>query len=224
MNLTGNTILITGGGSGIGRGLAEAFHTLGNQVIIAGRNQAMLEQVASANPGMQAASLDLCDLGAIQDFGARMTVEFPHLNVVINNAGIQRTENLLSPSVKQADIETMVATNLVGPIQLTAALLPGLRKQPCSTLMAVTSGLGFVPIASVPTYCATKAGLHAYMQALRYQLKSTTVDVIEVIPPYVQTNLVVRRMGLEVICMIRLWLNEAIFEDRDFLMFCASVY
>jgi uncharacterized oxidoreductase len=189
MNLTGNTILITGGGSGIGRGLAEAFHKAGNRVVIAGRRRQALEEVTAANPGMKAVALDIDDPANIRAVGARITSEFPALNVVIHNAGIMRPENLQAPSEALADAEAMVTTNLLGPIRLTAALFPLLKRQPRSTIMTVSSGLAFVPLAMSPTYCATKAAIHSYTLSLRWQLRGTTTEVIELIPPYVQTEL-----------------------------------
>ena len=189
MNITGNTILITGGGSGIGRGLAEAFHAQGNQVVIAGRRKAALEETAAANPGMKFLPLDIEDPSAIRAFAERVATEFPALNVLINNAGIMRAEDLLAQKDDFADAESIVTTNLLGPIRLTAALLPHLRKQPQSTIINVSSGLAFVPLAPTPTYNATKAGLHSYTLSLRYQLKNTTTEVLEIIPPYVQTDL-----------------------------------
>jgi uncharacterized oxidoreductase len=193
MNLTGNTILITGGGSGIGCGLAEALHKLGNQVVIAGRRKRALEETTAANPGMKSLTLDIENPAAIKTFAAQIAAEFPALNVLINNAGIMRVEKLLaSNDLAQndlADAEAIIATNLLGPIRLTAALLPHLRKQPHSTIINVSSGLAFLPLALTPTYCATKAAIHSYTLSLRYQLKATTVEVLEIIPPYVQTDL-----------------------------------
>lgn len=189
MELKDNTILVTGGGSGIGRGLAEAFHKLGNQVIIAGRRAQPLEQTIAANPGMKSVILDLGDSASIRALAARAAGDFPRLNILINNAGIMRTENLTAPPAELADAEAMVATNLLGPMRLTAALMPLMRRQPRATVMNVSSGLAFVPIAITPTYCATKAALHSYTLSLRYQLRGTSTEVIELIPPYVQTHL-----------------------------------
>ncbi len=189
MILTGNTILITGGGSGIGRGLAEAFQALGNKVIIAGRRQMVLDKTTEANPGMSSAVLDIGDPAAIRAFAARMTSQHPALNVLINNAGILKPENLKSEEKESSDAESMVSTNLLGPIRLTAALLPHLQKQPRAAILNVSSGLGFVPLPFAPTYSATKAALHSYTQSLRVQLRDTPVQVIEIIPPYVQTEL-----------------------------------
>lgn len=189
MNTSGNTILITGGGSGIGRALAESFHALGNQVIIAGRRQAALDEVTRAHPGMASLVLDIESADAIRDFAARLTARHPGLNAIVHNAGIMRAENLLDPGTGLADAEATVATNLLGPIRLTAALLPHLLKQPGATIMTVTSGLAFIPLAGTPTYCATKAALHSYTESLRYQLRNTAVEVLELAPPYVQTEL-----------------------------------
>jgi uncharacterized oxidoreductase len=189
MKTTGNTILITGGGSGIGRGLAEAFHKLGNHVVIAGRRQQVLDETTAANPGMSSAVLNIEDAASIRSFAAKLTTDFPALNVVINNAGIMRPENLLAQPESLTDAEATITTNLLGPIRLTAALLPHLLKQPHAAIMTVTSGLAFLPMAVTPTYCATKAAIHSYTQALRYQLKSTNVQVLELAPPYVQTEL-----------------------------------
>jgi uncharacterized oxidoreductase len=187
MNLIGNTILVTGGASGIGRGLAEAFHKLGNQVIIAGRRQALLDETASANPGMKAIVLDIEDPASIADAVEKLIKHFPSLNVVLNNAGIMRPEILQKGEI--ADAESIILTNLLGPIRLTAALMPHLLEQSDATILNVSSGLAFVPLAMTPTYCATKAALHSYTQSLRYQLKDTAIKVVEIVPPWVATEL-----------------------------------
>jgi uncharacterized oxidoreductase len=189
MNTTGNTILITGGGSGIGRGLAEAFHKLGNHVIIAGRRKQVLDETVAANPGMSSAVLDIENAASIRAFAAKLVTDFPDLNAVIHNAGIMRPESLLAQPEELTDAEAIVTTNLLGPIRLTAALLPHFQKQPHAAILTVTSGLAFIPLAMTPTYNATKAAIHSYTQSLRYQLKSTKIQVIELIPPYVQTEL-----------------------------------
>jgi uncharacterized oxidoreductase len=189
MNITGNTILITGGGSGIGRALAESFHALGNKVIIAGRRKPLLDEVTSANPGMASAVLNIEDPASIRDFGAQMAKDHPTLNAVIHNAGIMRHENMLADPYDLTDAEAIINTNLLGPIRLTSALLPLLKKQPHATILTESSGLAFMPMAVTPTYCATKAAIHSWSQSLRYQLKSTNIQVIEIVPPYVQTEL-----------------------------------
>jgi len=189
MNPTGNTILITGGGSGIGRGLAESLHALGNQVIISGRRLSALAETTAANPGIKSLQLDIEHRAPIRAFARQVIAEFPSLNVLINNAGIMRRENLLEQQPDLPDAEAIVATNLLGPIRLTAALLPHLQKQPHATIMNVSSGLAFLPMANTPTYCATKAALHSYTLSLRAQLRNTRIEVLELIPPYVATNL-----------------------------------
>jgi uncharacterized oxidoreductase len=189
MKTTGNTILITGGGSGIGRGLAQAFHALGNHVIVAGRRQQALDETTAANPGMTSLTLDVEDPANIRSFAAELATRYPALNVLMNNAGIMRTERLQAQQEDLADAESMVATNLLGPIRLTAALLPLLQRQAHSAIVNVSSGLAFVPMAPTPTYCATKAAIHSYTQSLRYQLRGSTTEVLEIIPPYVATHL-----------------------------------
>jgi uncharacterized oxidoreductase len=187
MEMTNNTILITGGGSGIGRALAEAFHVHGNKVIIAGRRKAVLDEVTAANKGMASAVLDIENAAAIKTFAGNLISRHPALNAVIHNAGIMRAENV--KDAKLDDAEATIATNLLGPIRLNAALLPHLLAQPRAAVMTVSSGLAFMPLALTPTYCATKAAIHSYSQSLRYQLKDTNVQVMELAPPWVQTEL-----------------------------------
>jgi uncharacterized oxidoreductase len=189
MKMSGSTILITGGGSGIGRALAERLHALGNQVVIAGRNAASLDEVTSANPGMAAMTFDVRDAASIKEFATAVVAHHSTLNVVINNAGIMQPEKLLEAPVNLAIAEATIATNLLGPIRLTSALLPHLLKQPSATVVTVSSGLAFVPMAMTPTYSATKSAIHAYSMALREQLKGSSTAVIEIVPPYVQTGL-----------------------------------
>jgi uncharacterized oxidoreductase len=187
MQLTGNTVLVTGGGTGIGRGLAEAFHRLGNKVIIAGRRLDTLKAVAKANPGIEFLSLDQGDSADIRRFAIEMSDKYPELNVLVNNAGIQRVEDLTTGNPGTA--EQTLAVNLLGPIRLTSALLQLILGRPRAAIVNVTSGLAFMPSALTPTYCASKAAMHSYTQSLRYQLRDTAVQVIEIIPPRVQTAL-----------------------------------
>jgi uncharacterized oxidoreductase len=187
MRSTGNTILITGSTSGIGRALAERFHAAGNQVIIAGRRQSLLDEVTAANPGMVGYTVDMTDTAGTEAFAARLLADHPALNVVIANAGIMRTENAAARR-DLADAEEHILTNLLAPIRLINALVDHLVAQADSAIVTVSSGLAFVPLAATPTYSATKAAIHSYTQSLRWQLKDK-VEVIELAPPAVQTDL-----------------------------------
>ncbi|MCM8729617.1 SDR family oxidoreductase [Hephaestia sp. GCM10023244] len=187
MKLTGNTILITGGGSGIGGALAQRFHDQGNTVIVAGRRQKALDRVIAGRADMAAMTLDIADAAAIEAFARRVIADHPALNVLINNAGIMRFEELAHRS-DLADAETTIATNLLGPIRLTNALIDHLTARPDATIVNVTSGLAFVPLLTAPTYNATKAAIHSYTVAMRALLKGK-VEVIELVPPAVQTSL-----------------------------------
>ena len=189
MNTTHNTILITGGSSGIGQGLAKAFHNLGNKVIITGRRKAALESMVAAHPGMTFELLDVTDAAAITAFAEQMTAQHPDLNVLINNAGIAGFEKLREGASHLDVTETIVSTNILGPIRLTAALLPHLLRQPRATIINVGSGLAHVPLAAGPTYSASKAAIHSYTQSLRFQLEDSSVEVLELIPPAVHTSL-----------------------------------
>jgi uncharacterized oxidoreductase len=185
MQSTGNTILITGGGSGIGAALAHEFHAAGNQVIIAGRRQAALDAVVADHPGMAAMTLDMEDPASIGAFAGKLVADFPALNAILLNAGIMVAEEKIDLAIAEAT----VATNLLGPIRLTHALLPHLEAQAAATILTVSSGLAFVPLAATPTYSATKAAIHGWSMAMREQLKQGSVEVIEIVPPGVQTDL-----------------------------------
>ena len=188
MKLTGNTIFITGGGSGIGRGLAEALHGLGNQVIISGRRAGHLAEVTKANPGMQSVELNVEDPGSIAAVATKLVAEYPKLNVLINNAGIMKMDTAEGVVDDELLVST-VTTNLLGPARMTSALIEHLKGQPEAAVIHVTSGLAFTPLAMSSIYCATKAALHSYALSQRFQLKGTSVKVLELAPPYVQTEL-----------------------------------
>jgi uncharacterized oxidoreductase len=187
MKTSGNTILITGGGSGIGEALAHRFHDLGNKVIVAGRRQEALDAAIAGRDGMAAIALDVESADAIEDFARRVTIEHPELNVLINNAGIMRFE-ALDTQRDLADAEATVTTNLLGPIRLTNALIDHLAARDDAAIVNLTSGLAFVPLIDTPTYNATKAAIHSYTVSLREALKGK-VEVIELAPPAVQTGL-----------------------------------
>ena len=186
MKLNGNTILITGGTSGIGLGLAEAFAKLDNKVIIAGRSPEKLKSVAQK--GFATESADLSDLASIRNLAERVIENYPALNVVIHSAGVAKNENLPTGADAGSE-EEIITTNILGPMRLTNALLPHLLKQESAMIMPISSGLAFMPNAQAPTYSSTKAAIHSYAQSLRYQLQDTSVKVIELIPPYVQTSM-----------------------------------
>ena len=188
MKMTGNTIFITGGGSGIGRGLAEALHKLGNEVIISGRRQKVLEETVKANPGMKSVELDLESPESIATVAKKLLEEHPKLNVLINNAGIMKND-AVNGVVDDATVESTVTTNLLGPIRMTSALLEHLKKQDGATVIYVSSGLAFTPLAMTATYSATKAAIHSFAMSQRYMLKDSGVRVLELVPPYVQTEL-----------------------------------
>ncbi|MFT4120592.1 SDR family oxidoreductase [Bradyrhizobium sp.] len=189
MKMTGNTILITGGTSGIGRGLAEAFHDRGNRVIVTGRRQALLDEIAAARPGLIGIPVDLDDPAALPRLSAEMHARFPELNVLIANAGISRAEDMAADGWNASDAEAIVETNILGVLRVTAAFLPVLKAQRNATIIATSSNLAFVPRADFPTYCASKAFLHSWLQSLRHQLRRIPVEVLELAPPYVQTEL-----------------------------------
>ncbi|MFL9860051.1 SDR family NAD(P)-dependent oxidoreductase [Paraburkholderia madseniana] len=188
MKTSGNTILITGSTSGIGLGLAVRFHKAGNKVIVAGRRKALLEQITTDHPGVEAIELDVADAESIVQASELAAARYPDLNVVINNAGIMLSENVLEPdSLKRA--EASVAINLLGTIRMTYAFLPQLAGKNDSVIINVSSALAFVPFPIAMTYSATKAAVHAFTEGLRVQLADTPVRVIELAPPGVRTTL-----------------------------------
>jgi uncharacterized oxidoreductase len=188
MKLTGNTIFITGGGSGIGRGLAEALHKSGNQVIIAGRRKERLTEVASANPGMRWVELDIEDPASISAVAGKIITDYPKLNVLINNAGVMNIDDA-SAAIDEKLLVTTLTTNVMGPIRMTGALIGHLKRQNDAVVINTSSVLGFVPLAMAAVYSATKAAMHSYTLSLRYKLRGTPVNVREIAPPWVQTDL-----------------------------------
>src|ERR1700726_1477705 len=188
MKITGNTIFITGGGSGIGRGLAEALHKLGNQIIISGRRQKQLDEVTRANPGMASLQLDIADPDSIAAVSKQLVAQFPSLNVLINNAGIMQIDDAAG-GIDDGLLVSTVTTNLLGPIRLTSALIDQLKKQESAAIIYNTSVLAYVPLALAAVYSATKAALHSFALSQRYKLKETSVSVLEIAPPWVQTDL-----------------------------------
>lgn len=187
MNLTGNTIFITGGGSGIGRALAEALHQRGNKVIISGRRKGHLDAVIAANPGIEAVELDIADPKSIQTVANRLIAERPELNVLINNAGIMLPDQAAG-TIDDQLLTSTVDTNLLGPIRLTSAFIDQIKSRR-GTIIYNTSVLGFVPLALTAVYSATKAALHSYVLSQRFLLQQSGVRVLEIAPPWVRTEL-----------------------------------
>ena len=188
MKLSGNIIFITGGGSGIGRGLAAALHTRGNKVIIGGRRRSHLDAVIAANPGMEAVELDITDPASINHVAAKLIAGHPDLNVLINNAGIM-LRDAAAGRIDNALMTATIATNLMGPIRMTSALIEHLKGMPDAVTAYTSSALGFMPLAATAIYSATKAALHSYILSQRFMLRDTTVRVLEIVPPWVRTEL-----------------------------------
>jgi uncharacterized oxidoreductase len=188
MKITGNTILITGGTSGIGLGLALRFHAAGNKVIVAGRRKDLLETIVAENDGIEALVLDVADPASIASAYETVTSRYPETNVLINMAGIMVPEDLHSDGFLPT-AEATITTNLLGPIRMLSAFTTFLATKHDAVIMNVSSGLAFVPLPLTPTYNATKAAIHSFTESLRVQLADTPVQVLELIPPAVQTDL-----------------------------------
>jgi uncharacterized oxidoreductase len=186
-SLTDNTIFITGGGSGIGRGLAEALHQLGNKVIISGRRRGHLDAVVAANSGMDAVELDIADPTSIEAVASKLIANYPELNILINNAGIMLPDQAAG-AIDEELLTSTVATNFLGPVRLTSALIGQLKRRR-GTIIYNTSVLAFVPLALTAIYSATKAALHSYVLSQRFLLKGSGVRVLEIAPPWVRTEL-----------------------------------
>lgn len=185
-----DVVLITGATSGIGAGLATRFHARGAHVIITGRDLERLSAMAAEHPGMTAIVMDVCDPESVRRAMADIAASIPHLTSLINNAGVQRPLDFSAqerPAI--ADIADEIATNFTGLVDVTSAALPLLRLAPRARVVHVGSGLGFVPLAGAPVYSATKAAVHSFTVSLRHQLRRTTVQVVELVPPVVDTPL-----------------------------------
>jgi uncharacterized oxidoreductase len=188
MQLESHTVLVTGGATGIGYALAVRFLRAGGRVIVCGRREDKLREAAAKNPGLETRVCNLADEGERRTLAAALAREFPALDVLVNNAGIQRRIRLADQE-PWAAIHEEIAINLEAPVHLSRLLIPHLVTQRRAAIINVTSGLSFAPLAQVPVYCATKAALHSFTLSLRHQLGSTPIEVIEVVPPAVDTDL-----------------------------------
>ena len=184
------TVLVTGGGSGIGASLAAAFHARGAQVIVAGRTRERVEDVAARHPGMAAEVVDVADPEQVAALAARVAERWPGLDTVVNNAGIQTLFDFTGPEpLDTAALGREVDVNLKGVIYVANVFLPLLKRQPKARLINIGSGLGYVPLAAAPVYSATKAAVHSFTVSLRRQLADSQVQIVEIIPPVVETEL-----------------------------------
>src|SRR5215472_296307 len=188
MKLTGRTILVTGGSAGIGLAFALKFLELGNQVIVTGRRQSLLDEVKAKHPKLHTIQSDVADPAQIAALTARVKLDFPKLDVLMNNAGIMLSKNLKVPTADLAGLTEEMDVNVGGVIRLTSAFIDLLTANK-GTVINVSSALAFVPVPAVPIYSATKAAIHSYTQSLRFQLEGTGVEVIEVMPPAVKTEM-----------------------------------
>ena len=188
MDLTNRTWLITGGGTGIGLALAKAVAARGNRVIICGRNEDSLNRARSEDPKLIARRCDVADAESRATLVSWLAAEHPDLSVLVNNAGIQIPRDFRADNATH-DLDAEIAINLAAPIHLIQELLPQLGRQPEATIINVTSGLAFAPLAVFPVYCATKAALHSFTLTLRYQLRDSQIEVIEIAPPIVASGL-----------------------------------
>ncbi|WP_337004939.1 MULTISPECIES: SDR family oxidoreductase [unclassified Microbacterium] len=189
MNISGNTIFIPGATSGIGLALAVRLHERGNTVIVGGRREELLAEIASAHPGIHTVRIDAADAQSIRDAAREVLAAHPSLNVLVTMAGVMRAEDWSTPSGFLSTAEETVTTNILGPIRLIAAFIDHLRAQPDATIMTVSSGLAFAPLRVTPSYNASKAAIHMLSESLRLQLADTTVSVQELEPPAVRTAL-----------------------------------
>src|SRR3989442_827184 len=188
MKLTGRTILITGGSAGIGLAFALKFLELGNQVIVTGRRQEVIDEVKAEHPMLHTIQSDVADSAQIAALAARVKTNFPKLDVLMNNAGIMLYKNLKAPETDLDGLMVEMNINVGGVIGMTSAFIDILKAN-TGTVINTSSALAFVPLPAAPIYSATKAAIHSYTQSLRFQLEETGVEVIELMPPVVKTDL-----------------------------------
>lgn len=190
MRTSGNTIFVPGATSGIGLALALRMQARGNTVVVGGRRTELLDRIAAEHPGLRTVRIDTTDPASIAEAARQVLDLAPGLNVLVTMAGIMRVEDWTRPDGFLASAEDTVTTNLLGPIRLVAAFVEHLLAQPEATIVTVSSGLAFTPLAVTPSYNATKAAIHMLSESVRLQLAGTGVSVLELEPPAVRTGLV----------------------------------
>jgi uncharacterized oxidoreductase len=216
MNISGNTVFIPGSTSGIGLALAVELHGRGNTVIVGGRRADLLERIAARHPGIDTVQVDCGDPASIDSAAKEVLARHPDLNVLVAMAGIMRVEDWRRPQEFLASAESVITTNVLGPIRLIAAFIEHLQKQPAATIVTVSSGLAFTPLAVTPSYNASKAAIHLLSESIRLQYADTTVQVIELVPPSVRTSLVPGQESSDVAMPLDEFVAEALalFESQ----------
>ena len=210
MNISGNTVFIPGSTSGIGLALAVELQARGNTVIVGGRRADLLEQIAARHPGIDTVQIDTSDPASIDSAAKEVLARHPDLNVLFAMAGIMRIEDWRRPKGFLASAESVVTTNVLGPIRLIAAFIEHLQAQPDATIVTVSSGLAFTPLAVTPSYNASKAAIHMLSESIRLQFADTTVQVVELVPPSVRTSLVPGQENSEVAMPLDEFVAEAL--------------
>ena len=189
MNISGNTVFIPGSTSGIGLALAVELLARGNTVIVGGRRAELLERIAAEHPGIDTVQIDTTDAASIDSAAKEVLARHPDINVLVTMAGIMRIEDWHKPESFLASAESVMTTNVLGPIRLIAAFIQQLQAQPDATIVTVSSGLAFAPLKVTPSYNASKAAIHMLSESIRLQLADTAVKIVELEPPSVRTSL-----------------------------------
>jgi uncharacterized oxidoreductase len=189
MNITGNTIFIPGSTSGIGLALALRLREKGNTVIVGGRRTELLEQIAAEHPDIDTVQIDTADAASVRSAADQVLARHPDLNVIVAMAGIMKIEDWHRPDTFLQSAESIITTNVLGPIRLIAAFIEHLQEQPDATIITVSSGLAFAPLKVTPSYNASKAAIHMLTESVRLQLADSTVKLKELEPPAVRTDL-----------------------------------
>jgi uncharacterized oxidoreductase len=210
MNISGNTVFIPGSTSGIGLALAVELHARGNTVIVGGRRADLLEQIAAQHPGVDTVQVDCSDPASIDAAAKQVLASHPDLNVLVAMAGIMRAEDWRRPESFLASAESVITTNVLGPIRLIAAFIEHLQAQPAATIVTVSSGLAFAPLAVTPSYNASKAAIHMLSESIRLQFADTAVRVIELVPPSVRTALMPGQESSEFAIPLDEFVSEAL--------------